>query len=126
MTENLSELFYEKLHKENNPGAVLARFYCEIFNLQWSAQKIITFNKLLKVYNRDTIFFAILDCYDMPNVTHDNIYGLLAYFCKKRMEKKIHEDLMPSIDLTNSVREIERTLEKLSKKDLKINEPFNE
>lgn len=127
MTENLIELYYEKLYKDNNPGLVLTKFYCELFTLAFSPQKIITFNKLLKLYSRSTVFFSIVDCYDVKDITHDKIYGLLSYFCKKRMENKLNGVSELPFDLTNSVKEINRKIDKLTEgKELKINDPFDE
>lgn len=83
MEENLAGIYKEKLDKEANKGAILASFYWSAMDLEYNPKDIIMFNKLLKMYGRDAVFISILEIYDMPDVDLTNIYGLLAFFCKK-------------------------------------------
>lgn len=124
--ENLFELYFEQLHTTKTPGKVLAEFYCSLFNLAFSPQKIITFNKLLKLYSRDVIFFAISDCADIDNLDHENIHRLLSYFCKKRMESRYKLNGSIVIDLTETIKELNKKIDKLSERKVKFNDPFDE
>jgi hypothetical protein len=85
--ENIADLFYEKLEKADRPGNILAKFYEGIFDKPTSVQNIVMFNKLIKVYGKYIPFFAILDLYGFEGEV-TTPYGLLSYYCKKRLEQK--------------------------------------
>ena len=87
--ENIADLYYEKLSKESNPGKVLAAFYETLFDRSYSVKNIIMFNKLVKAYGKYIPFFAILDMFSYEGLEIvDNMFGLLSYYCKKRLEQK--------------------------------------
>ena len=78
------------LLKADRPGAVLSKFYEVIFDRPYSVQTIIMFNKLIKVYGKYIPFFAILDLFSYEKVeVTENMFGLLSYYCKKRVEQKM-------------------------------------
>jgi hypothetical protein len=88
--ENIADLYYEKLEKTDRPGNVLARFYEGIFDKPFSVQDVIMFNKLLKVYGKYVPFFAVLDLFSYEKAEiKENMFGLLSYYCKRRMEQKM-------------------------------------
>jgi hypothetical protein len=87
--ENTADFYYEKLGATDKPGSVLAKFYEELFSRAYSVQDIIMFNKLIKVYGKYIPYFAILDLFSYEKAEiSDNMFGLLAYYCKKRLEQK--------------------------------------
>lgn len=87
--ENIADLYYEKLGKTEKPGNILATFYEGIFDKPHSIQNIIMFNKLIRVYGKYIPYFAILDLFSYEKAeVGDNMFGLLSYYCKKRMEQK--------------------------------------
>lgn len=88
MPENLADLYYEKLADTDRPGSVLARFFNALYDRPNSVKEIILFNKLIKVYGKYIPFFAILDFYNYAEAKPENPYGLLSYYCKKRIEEK--------------------------------------
>ena len=125
MTDNLSEIYLEKLKTEQNSCLILAKFFCELFTLPLARDKIIIFSKLVKAYSKEDIFFSILDCYDMDNVNTNKIYPLLVYFCKKRLEEKT-KTLREDINLSSTSDEILKKIKKTSKQKLIILDPFEE
>ncbi|HAQ02976.1 TPA: hypothetical protein DCQ22_03745 [Candidatus Nomurabacteria bacterium] len=86
--ENLAEFYFEKLPLDSNPGLLLAKFFCQSTNTTLSKSEIIMFNRLIKLYGRTIPYFAILDVNSMNDVNLDNPFGILSYFCKKRIEQK--------------------------------------
>ena len=50
--ENIADLYYEKLSKDDRPGNILAKFYEVTFDVPYSIQNIVMFNKLLKSLRR--------------------------------------------------------------------------
>jgi hypothetical protein len=87
--ENIADLYYEKLSTTDRPGNILTSFYEDIFSRPHSIQNIILFNKLVKVYGKYIPYFAILDLFSYEKAeVGDSPFGLLSYYCKKRMEQK--------------------------------------
>lgn len=86
--ENIADLYYEKLSNDPRSGNILAKFFEDLFSRPYSTQNIVMFNKLVKVYGKYIPFFAILDMYSYENAEVENPYGLLSYYCKKRLEQK--------------------------------------
>lgn len=86
--ENLAEYYYELLPQDTNPGVLLAKFFCRGMEIPITKSEIITFNRLIRLYGRTIVFFAILDVCGMTDVNTDNPFPLLAHFCKKRLEQK--------------------------------------
>ncbi len=125
MNENLSEIYLEKLKTEKNIGLLLAKFFCELFGIPLTKEKIITFNKLIKLYSKENIFFSVLDCYDMPDVNTEKVYPLLGYFCKKRLESKIKE-IHVDVNLTEQTKDIRKKINQVHKISMQISSPFFE
>ena len=63
--------------------------------------------------------------YDRVN-SDKSLYGILAYFCKERLEKKF-SGFKRDVDLTERIKETEKSLEKLrGKKPIVKLDPFGE
>jgi len=89
--ENLAEYYYDQLQTTTNVGLTMAKFYSGIFGTEISRSIIITMNRLIKMFGRFTVYFAILDMFGMEDRVDnkDNPLPLLTYFCKKRKKKSI-------------------------------------
>lgn len=125
MADNLAELYLERLNSEGNSGLVLAKFYCELFGLPLEKSKIIMFNKLVKLYSKDNLFFSILDCYDVENLNPEKIYPLLVYMCKKRIENKNNKlSFIPN--LSDKSETILNKIEKVKRLHIVVKNPFEE
>jgi hypothetical protein len=125
MADNLAEFYLDKLNTENNSGLVLARFFCELFGLPLDKGKIIMFNKLVKLYSKDNLFFSILDCYDVENLNTDKVYPLLVYMCKKRIENKLSKQT-PMLSLTTKSDSIIKKIDSMRRRRIVIKNPFEE
>jgi hypothetical protein len=114
--ENLSEFYYEQLKDTTNPALVLCRFYDELFSKHHGKSEIIMFNRLLKLYGRFTVYFALLDVATMSEVNFDNgIFGLLSYMAKKRIEVKYGVNINEAKDLNREATSIEKLISKQKK-----------
>lgn len=121
--ENISDLYYEKLSKTDKPGAILAKFYEGIFDKPYSVQNIIMFNKLIKVYGKYIPFFAILDLFSYEKVEiTDNMFGILSYYCKKRLEQKTEIIVLNDAykDLDTTVKKIIERIDEQKEKPIKV------
>jgi hypothetical protein len=118
--ENTSEFFYEKLKNTTNPGTVLAAHFGSLYNVDVTKSIIILCNRLIKVFGRFTVFFAILDMAgSYPNLT-DNPYPLLYTICKRKFEAA-HGDLFTKAHepLDAFLSSIDKELRELKKKKTK-------
>jgi len=121
--ENIADLYYEKLSKDDRPGNILAKFYEVTFDVPYSIQNIVMFNKLVRIYGKYIPFFAILDLFSYEGVEiKTNMFGLLSYYCKKRMEQKtemvVLNDSYKSLD--KSVKDILERIDEQKKNPAKI------
>lgn len=120
--ENLADLYYEKLSTSTNAGLTLAQFYCELFSITITKAEVILFNRLLKLFGRYTVYFAILDLYGYEEANLDNVYGLLSYYCKKRVEAKNGPVLTqdPYVNLNSRIEKIGKQIESQKKTKIEI------
>lgn len=110
--ENIADLYYEKLSVTTNPGNVLAKFYEGIFDRPQSVKDIIMFNRLVKIYGKYIPFFAVLDLFSYEKAeVNDNMFGLLSYYCKKRMEQKTE-----TVVLNDAYKNLDKTVKELSER----------
>ena len=113
MVENLSDKYWNQLHKPSEPMRVLHSFYMELFDRPHNRKDVAMFNKLLRIYNREAIFYTILDIYDMRKPNLSNPYSLFATIIKNRMKKERGTDNMASSkDLTADLRRKRKRIEK--------------
>lgn len=118
--ENIAEEFYAKLTDNNNPGLLLATFFSIMFNEDLKVDNIKLFNRLIKIYGRESVFFSILDCTGVRDFTVNDPFGIISYFCKKRLQNK--KDAEKILD----VSKIEKDIDKLKKmkRRKKLENPF--
>ena len=118
--ENQAEYYYDQLQTTTNVGLTMAKFYSGIFGTEISRSIIITMNRLIKMFGRFTVYFAILDMFGMEDRidNKDNPLPLLTYFCKKRTEEKYNISLNGSYeDLTKTIKDIEKKLAQVRKEN---------
>lgn len=112
--ENVSEFFYEKLKDSKNPGVVLAQFYAEILERESGRSEIIMLNKLIKVFGRNSVFFAIMNLINVQNLGEGFPYGLIFTICKSSLERKSNTevDIAISKNLSKDVEKIREAIDK--------------
>ena len=124
--ENVAEHYLKNLYEVDNPAIHLAKFFCELTSRAFSREEIVIMARLLKSYGRTNLYFAVLDVSDMYERVDGSksIYGLLAYFCKKRLENRLN-GYERDTDLTDRIKETEKSLDKLRKnKPVLKEDPF--
>jgi hypothetical protein len=118
--ENQAEFFYEKLKATANSGQVLLEFFREMTNKEAGRSEIILINRLIKIFGRFTVYFAIMDL-SKYDTLEGNLYPLLYTICKSRFEKVHSETFSVSHEsLDKYLREIEKEREKAKKSKGKI------
>jgi hypothetical protein len=131
MEENIAEFYYNELTKVNSKsaGKILLGMYCSIFDIEKPGRSIIIMiNKLVKIYNRYIVFFAItsvaLNPDFNPNVAN---YALFTHICNKRFEKRTDIANVESMKYTDSyIKRVEKKKKKLEGEDLVIPESIDE
>ena len=120
--ENAAEFFWEQLSTTTNPALVLSRFYGEVFDKEYGRPEVIMFNRLLRLYSKFTIYLSILDMSSMDNINFEGgTFGLLNYFCKKRLEEKFGISTLPnSENLDKDIKQLEKEIEKQKHIKLKV------
>lgn len=92
MNEPLAEFYYEKIRVSDNPVPLFISFIRSLFSIDDVNYLYTAVPKLYKIYGKETLFFSLLDCADMDNLDTARMYGIISYFCKKRLEKKYSQD----------------------------------
>lgn len=120
--ENQAEFFYEKLKASVNPGQVLLEFYRDIVSENAGRSEIIMINKLIKLFGRFTVYFALMDLSKYENKDlSGNIYPLVYTICKSRFEKIHNESFSPTQEpLDKLLKELEKEREKAKKSKGKV------
>lgn len=108
LEENLAEKWKTALETTDNPGAVLSSMVKTVLDVK--ENHIITLRKLIKVYGRIAVYYAILDSVGIE-ITGDP-FKLLAYFCKKRLEAK------PQVNNIIEVSEIKQKIADMKKDEI--------
>ncbi len=117
MDEGIAVVYLDKLKNADNPGVILAKFYCELFNIKLTPQIISMFNKFNKVYGRNIVYATVLDLTDVADLTFDRIYGLISHICKKKLDISTSGIYKPLDKLVEeNKRKVNRIKEMLNKK----------
>lgn len=118
MSENIAEYYLGLLESATNPATILTQFYTSIAEIKYSNSLLPIMSKLVTLYGRKRVFYAILSISNSNLDDPYKVYGLLAHICKKSLEDS-HES-SHVIDTSG----IEKKL--TTKRKLKIEELFNE
>jgi len=112
--ENLAEFYYEKLRTTTNPGQVLLELFREMTGKDAGRTEIILINRLIKLFGRFTLYFAVMDLSKYQgDQLNGNLYPLLYTICKSRFEKIHVESFSASHEsLDRFIREVEKDREK--------------
>jgi len=122
MNPSSADEFLELLEKSDSKLNVLLGFLNFLFPTLGSSldnRKMIA--RLMNVYGARTVFFSLLDCYDVENIS-GSMYPLLAYFCKRRLNKSAPQASSISLDdvISKNIKSIN------SKRKVKIPNIFGE
>ena len=114
--ENVAELYYNKLRNTTNPGVVLANFFGALHDIQAGKREIIFCNRLLKIYGRFLVYFALLDTArnDFSDFNGGELYAYLEKVCRGRFENAYGTGATPSstVDLSRMIKNMIKELEK--------------
>jgi|MudIll2142460700_1097286.scaffolds.fasta_scaffold00002_116 hypothetical protein len=123
--EPLAEFYYNQLRETTNPVGTLVAFYRSLFDVDKADESTYKmFARLYKIYGKELIYFALLDCADMENINFDSsIARLISYFAKKRLGDSTNFNL--PVDLTFLVKQFEKNTEKVRKVKINLN-PFED
>lgn len=125
--ENSSEFYYEKLRTADNPGVILASFYCSLYDMKVTRSEIIMFNRLVKTFSRFTVYFAVLDMVGSKPNGIDSPYPYLYEICKRRFETTHVDSILQARDsLDKEIKKIDEEIEKLEKSRKKLKIPSSE
>lgn len=119
--EDSSELRYKHLGETTNPAGILCSLYRDIFNVQTGVAEIKMFNKLIKIYGRFTVFFALLDLANKDKL--DNPYPYINAVCKARLERQHRiSDNLEVDNLDKQIKRIDKAIEEQKEAGLEIKE----
>lgn len=96
--DSLAEMFFDKIMTAENPVSYLVGFFCALFSVEVTKDMYMMFAKLYRVYGREIVYFSILDCFDIDSIDASKPYGILVYFCKKRLQTKTRPTIRPDLD----------------------------
>lgn len=117
--ENQAEFYYEKLKESTNVGRDLLEFFTIMTGKDFG---IIMMNKLVKIFGRFTVYFAIMDLSKyQSDQLNGNLYPLLYAICKGRFER-IHSNAFSAQyeSLNKLVKELGKEREKARKSKGKV------
>jgi len=122
--ENSSEFYYEKLRKADNPGVILASFYCVLYDIEVTRSEVIMMNKLVKTFGRFVVYFSILDMVGSKPSQLDTPYPYLFEICKRRFEiTHLDSTIQARESLDKYLANIDEEMEKMLKNKKKVKIP---
>jgi len=124
--ENLYDVYFKELQETNNPGKTLTQFYRNLFDIADNKylQNLRMFNKLIKLYGKEVLFYCIVEMYDIDDLNHENIYPLISYIAKRIADKKAEK--YKEISLIDKINDLSKSIEKLKHREFSIRSPFDE
>lgn len=128
--ENISEYYYSQLADTKNPALVLNKMFNALFYTKTDINRIKMFNKLITLYGRFEVYFALLNIANWDNLadkfdTSVNVYPLIARFIINRLEKK-YESRSDSfgVDLSKLAKRTDKLIKDLGEEDVIVPETF--
>lgn len=114
--ENIAEYYFKDLHTTTKPVPHLTAFICEVLGRPPTKGDYVKIGRLIKMYGRDSVFFSVLDIYDIE-LTTDDYYPLLVHLAKRRLEVRNKQNSQPEmVNLSSEVRALEKQLKKIQRK----------
>lgn len=120
--ENLYEFYMDRVTKADVPSKVLSEFYSRLFDVPITYKTVIIFGKVVKLYGRMAVFYALTSMVNMDEINHDNILPLLSYFSRQFFNDR-GENLR---NLTDIVKDIEIKKERVIKREFNLKESLDE
>ena len=117
--ESLAELFFSRLKTTTNAGLTLGQFYAALFNIQCGRTEVIAMNRLIKVFGRYYVFFAIIDISKYQKFD-EFPFGLLHKICKDKLFATTRSDVSMSAlsNLDKMVADLEKDISMVKEMDL--------
>lgn len=109
--ESIFDKYKDDLERGDRLNITLSRIYGEMFNQKAGQSTFAMFGKICKVYSKREILLALLDMYDMDNINHSNVYPLIVWFIKKRLDNKLPKE--PDNDLNAQAKRLQEEYWKL-------------
>lgn len=127
--ENLVDYYYKTLHTTTKPGNHIAKFYWEIFSLEPNKGDIIMFNKFIKLYGREDVFYAI--AFELPHIPNLDLnsrpYGLIKKIIVSNKKNKLTNGSGGShTDLSKEIKRVNKEMEKRKDENLVFENPFED
>lgn len=117
--ENLSQFYYEQLKTTTNPGSVLTQLYADLSEQEVDRSVTIMINKLIKVFGRFTVFFAIVSAGNTN--LKGNPYPYLYAICRNKFEQNFDTLTSSSyVSLDRKITAMQKEIEKVKNQKLKI------
>lgn len=110
MAENIAEHFLGQLETSTNPGATLSQFYISIAEIPYNNRLIPTMNKLVTIYGRRRVFYAILSIANSNLEDPYKVFGLLSHICKKSLEESHETSMVINTEQLEKKLEVKRKL----------------
>lgn len=125
--EDSSNYYYNQLAKSDNPGVVLATFYCEQYNKKFTRSEVIMFNRLLRMFNRFLVFFATVDAIGSNPNGMENPYPYIFRICKTRFESSYQDSSIHAREsLDKYLQKLDGEIEEFRKIKNKLKIPSSE
>lgn len=109
--ENKIEYYYEQLKDTITPGHTIAEYYCALYGIEKTKSETILFNRLVGVFGRFTVFFAVNSMIGTYPTQQENVFPLLYRICSNRFEETHGESALQSRDnLTKVIKDMQEKI----------------
>jgi len=126
--ENVAEYYYNKLAESKAPGRVLLSMVRELFKIGEGTQHLKDLNRLVKLYGKYKVYFAILTVAEFDGVDFKrSVFPLLSTIIKKDLLSKHHVNPNTLVeDKTIEINKIKKEVEKYKDREIIWEYPLNE
>lgn len=117
--ENISEFYYKNLVPSTTPAVILLQYYSAISDTQGGRSEIIKLNKLIKLFGRFRVFFALMALANSRatlGVDDQFPFGLLFKICRDEIEKQADAEsaAVASRDLGKDISMLQKEISRTS------------
>ena len=113
MDENLAEFYLDNLETEPTPIPILVKMLWNVLGRSPNQKDYGQIGRLVKLYGRFAVYFAILELGEYDNITGEP-FRLLGYLIRKKLDRKVVEVAEP-IDIKALRKNIKQTEKKILK-----------